>query len=146
MIQDLYEDALILAEQKGLTVKLGNNDDASVEGDEARLRQLFRALLSNAIQYTDAGGTIRIDHTAGEDETNVRIEDTGIGMEPEQLEKIFQRFYRVDQARTRLKGGSGLGLSIAKWITESHKGRITVTSTPGRGSCFTVHLPRASRS
>ena len=143
MIQDLYEDALILAEQKGLTVKLGNNDDASVNGDEARLRQLFRALLSNAVQYTDAGGTIRIDHTAAENETRVCVEDTGIGMEPGQLEKIFQRFYRVDQARTRLKGGSGLGLSIAKWIAESHNGRITVTSAPGRGSCFTVHLPRA---
>ena len=107
------------------------------------MRQLFRALLSNAVQYTDAAGTIRIDHTAAENETRVCVEDTGIGMEPGQLEKIFQRFYRVDQARTRLKGGSGLGLSIAKWIAESHNGRITVTSAPGRGSCFTVHLPRA---
>ena len=145
MIQELYEDALILGEQKNLAIELVRNEDSTLEGDEARIRQLFRALLSNAIQYTDAGGTIRICQTIHDQEILVSVEDTGIGIEPDQLGKIFQRFYRVDLARTRQKGGSGLGLSIAQWIAESHHGHITVTSTPGRGSCFTIHLPLSAR-
>lgn len=144
MIQELYEDSVILAEQKKLAVTLVRNDPAVVEGDEIRLRQLFRAIISNAVQYTDAGGTISIGHAAGNGETCVSIGDTGIGIEAGHLEKIFERFYRVDQARTRLKGGSGLGLSIAKWIAESHGGGIIVSSTPGKGSRFEVHLPLAS--
>jgi signal transduction histidine kinase len=72
----------------------------------------------------------------------VTVEDTGIGIPAKSLDRIFERFYRVDPARTRMGGGSGLGLAIARWIVDAHRGSITVTSTPGKGSCFTVRLPR----
>ena len=74
-------------------------------------------------------------------EVHVDVEDTGIGIPQESLGKIFQRFYRVDEARTRVKGGSGLGLSIAQWIASAHSGSISVRSALGKGSCFTVTLP-----
>jgi signal transduction histidine kinase len=71
----------------------------------------------------------------------VQVADTGIGIPPEEIDKVFDRFYRVDKARSRELGGAGLGLSIAKWIAELHRGRITVESEPNIGSTFTVHLP-----
>lgn len=142
MINELFEDAQILAEPKNIVVELVRNDPVTVQGDNARLRQLFRAILSNAVQYIDNGGTIRIESRQSAASVEVSIEDTGIGIAPEHVEKIFERFYRVDQARTRRRGGSGLGLSIAKWIAESHGGRISVESTLERGSRFVIYLPK----
>ena len=144
IIRDLYEDALVLAVPGGLSVELVKAEPCVVAGDPARLRQLFRIMLTNAVQYNDAGGKIRMGCERTDGKALVSIEDTGIGIPPESLDKIFQRFYRVDQARTRVKGGSGLGLSLAKWIVESHGGRISVSSTPGKGSIFTVELPLSS--
>jgi two-component system, OmpR family, sensor kinase len=141
LLQDIYEDAVILSSDKPLAVELRQNDQATILGDEARLRQLFRVLLSNAVQYTDAGGSVFISSRRQGNEVQVDIEDTGIGIPPGALDKIFQRFYRVDEARTRVKGGSGLGLSIAQWIATAHNGSVSVRSTLGKGSCFTVTLP-----
>jgi heavy metal sensor kinase len=141
LLRDIYEDAVILSSDKPLTVELRQNDPAAVLGDEARLRQLFRVLLSNAVQYTDPGGSVFISSRREGKEVHVDIEDTGIGIPQAALDKIFQRFYRVDEARTRVKGGSGLGLSIAQWIASAHSGSITVRSALGKGSCFTVTLP-----
>jgi signal transduction histidine kinase len=143
LLQDIYEDAVILSSDKPLAVELRHNDQATILGDEARLRQLFRVLLSNAVQYTDAGGSVFISSRRQGKEVHVDIEDTGIGIPPGALDKIFQRFYRVDEARTRVKGGSGLGLSIAQWIATAHNGSVSVRSTLGKGSCFTVTLPTA---
>jgi signal transduction histidine kinase len=143
LLQDIYEDAVILSSDKPLNVELRHNDQAVVLGDDARLRQLFRVLLSNAVQYTDPGGSVFISSRREGKEVHVDIEDTGIGIPQGALDKIFQRFYRVDEARTRVKGGSGLGLSIAQWIAGAHNGSITVRSTLGKGSCFTVTLPVA---
>ncbi|HUI10163.1 MAG TPA: ATP-binding protein [Bacteroidota bacterium] len=143
LLEDIHEDALILASGKQMTVTMDQNDEARLVGDPVRLRQLFRALISNAVRYTDAGGTIRIRSRRLEAEAIVSIEDTGIGIPPESLGKIFERFYRVEEARTRARGGSGLGLALARWIAEAHRGSIDVRSTPGEGSCFTVHLPLA---
>jgi signal transduction histidine kinase len=120
---------------------LDRNDQGIVSGDPVRLRQLLRALISNAVRYTDPGGTVRIRNERNGNEAWISIEDTGIGIPVESLDKIFDRFYRVDEARSRTHGGSGLGLSIARWIAEAHHGSISVQSTPGMGSCFTVHLP-----
>jgi heavy metal sensor kinase len=142
LIQDLYDDAVMLASRKDLKVELIDNAEVHLIGDSSRLRQLFRALISNAVQYTDAGGTIRIRATATEEHVCVNVEDSGIGIPPESCDHIFTRFYRVDQARTREKGGSGLGLAIARWIVEAHHGTISVESEVGRGSVFTVTLPR----
>ena len=142
LIQDLFDDAVMLASRKNVNVELTENVDMNIMGDSSRLRQLFRALISNAVQYTDAGGTIRIRATAKDEHVCVHVEDSGIGIPPESRERIFTRFYRVDEARTREMGGSGLGLALAKWIAEAHQGTITVHSEVGKGSVFSVTLPR----
>ncbi len=143
LVRDLNEDAQILGATKDLRVELTANDSACVTGDPLRLRQLFRAILSNAVQYTDPGGTIRISSTLSGKDLLVAIEDTGVGIPRGSLDMIFHRFYRVDTARSRAEGGSGLGLPIAKWIAEAHHGAIAVNSREGRGSRFTVRLPVA---
>ena len=141
LVNGIYEDALILASDRQIAVTLDRNDQANFTGDPVRLRQLLRALISNAVRYTDPGGTVRVRNERNGDEASISIEDTGIGIPAESLDKIFDRFYRVDEARSRAHGGSGLGLSIAKWIAGAHHGSISVQSSPGKGSCFTVHLP-----
>jgi heavy metal sensor kinase len=144
LIEDLRDDAAILASEKKLAVELPENASATVLGDAARLRRLFRSLLANAVRYTDSGGTIRIRSRREGGNVRISIEDTGIGIPAESLPLIFDRFYRADPARSRDRGGSGLGLSLARWIAESHGGTITAESTVGRGSTFTVTLPLAA--
>jgi len=141
LIEDLYEDALILTAEKDIGVELKVNEPITIAGDSVRLRQLFRNLIMNAVQYTDRGGKITLSSRAVNGTAEVVVEDTGIGIPEDSLEKIFLPFYRVDQARTRSVGGSGLGLSIAKWVADAHRGSISVRSAPGMGSSFTVHLP-----
>jgi len=141
LIEDLRDDAEILAAEKNLKVELGENAPAIVLGDAARLRRLFRSLLANAVRYTDSGGTIRIRSRREGDSVRISVEDTGIGIPAGSLPLIFDRFYRADPARSRERGGSGLGLSLARWIAESHGGTITAESAVGRGSTFTVTLP-----
>ena len=141
LMNDILDDAQILSTEKGIRVDLHTNEPATVMGDELRLRQLFRILVTNAVQYTDNGGTITLSSITRNDEARISIADTGIGIPPEHIPKIFDRFYRVDNARSRVKGGSGLGLAIAKWIVEAHKGSIEVESAPGHGSVFTVKIP-----
>jgi heavy metal sensor kinase len=141
LLNDIHEDALILAVKKRISVTMERNDGVQITGDPVRLRQLLRALVSNAVRYTDPGGQISIRSERGTRDIAISIEDTGIGIPPDSIDRIFDRFYRVDEARSRAHGGSGLGLAIAKWIAEAHQGSIHVRSTPGKGSCFTVHLP-----
>ncbi len=143
LLEDLHDDGTILAEEKKLHVKLLENAPATVLGDAARLRRLFRSLLSNAVRYTDAGGAIDIRSWLERDRVHISVRDTGIGIPEASLRKIFDRFYRVDEARSRDSGGSGLGLSLARWIAESHGGTISVASEVGAGSTFTVTLPLA---
>jgi heavy metal sensor kinase len=141
LVDELYENAQLLAYKKDLTIRLDQNDHAAITGDPSRLRQLLRNLIMNAIQYTPPGGTIRI---TSKRETNilvVRVQDSGIGIDPEELPNIFKAFYRTESARIRARSGSGLGLAISRWITHAHGGTITVTSTPGQGSTFIVTLP-----
>jgi len=140
LLKELHEDAIILSTSKNLIVKLVADQSFVVLGDEIRLRQLFRILITNAIHYTDVG-EIRIACRMKDGKVFVDITDTGIGIDPDDLGRIFQQFYRSDEARQRSKSGSGLGLTIAKWIAEAHHGSITVQSTLGKGSCFTVELP-----
>ena len=145
LVHDLFEDAQILSATKQLSVELERNESALVWGDTGRLRQLLRSIVSNAVQYTDPPGTIKISSQVTPPFVVVEVKDTGIGIAPEDQTKIFQRFYRGEEARSRSKGGSGLGLAIAKWIVEAHGGSIEVQSTPGKGSCFTLRLPCISR-
>lgn len=148
IIDEVISHMEVLAYDKGIRIeRLNHNEDIQIIGDPLRLRELFLNLISNGIKYTEKGGLIRI--TIEKDEENglknpfikVIVSDTGIGISKEDQIKIFDRFYRVDKARSRDQGGSGLGLSICKWIVESHKGEISVESELGKGSSFIVKLP-----
>lgn len=112
-----------------------------LQGDKQRLIQLLNNLIDNALKYTSPGGKVKIFIGREGEWTKMTVEDTGIGIPSEHLPHIFERFYRVDKARSRKMGGSGLGLSIVKWIVEAHKGRIEVKSKPEEGTRFTVWLP-----
>jgi len=116
-------------------------DQAYVLGDPDRLKQLLLNLVDNAIKYTPAGGEVSMSLSKSDGTALVVIQDTGVGIPAEDLPRIFDRFYRVDKARTRNPGGSGLGLSIAMWIANAHSGDIIVESTLGEGSKFSVTLP-----
>ncbi|MHB8216063.1 MAG: sensor histidine kinase [Candidatus Sulfotelmatobacter sp.] len=112
-------------------------------GDKNALRRVIDILLDNAFKYTPAPGKVTLSAEANEGHVAVSIEDTGVGIAPEDQARIFERFYRVDKARSRELGGAGLGLAIAQWIVQLHKGSITVKSELGRGSTFRVELPAA---
>jgi heavy metal sensor kinase len=141
LVQGVAENLRPLAEAKGLRLHSSGQDGARVRGDAARLRQVFYNLLDNAIKYTPAGGEIeaRVEARAGEAVATVR--DTGIGIPAEHLPRVFDRFYRVDKARSREQGGTGLGLSITRSIVNAHGGSVELDSAVGRGTTCTVTLP-----
>ncbi len=141
LAEELLEDGEALAERKRIRVTLKKAVPITIVGDRVRLRQLFLNLLDNAIKYTPDGGSVVMSVEQHNGSAVFRVEDTGVGIPKEEQAKIFDRFYRVDKARSRELGGSGLGLSIAKWIAGLHRGTITVESETNRGSIFTVHLP-----
>ena len=115
---------------------------AEVEVDRGRMTQVLLNLLGNALQYSAAGGVVRLLVTRQPDTVIISVQDNGIGIAPEHLPYIFERFYRVDKSRSRAGGGSGIGLTISKYLVESHGGRLTATSQgEGHGSQFTVYLP-----
>jgi heavy metal sensor kinase len=148
----------VLAQSKNLRIEtLNHHEEIHIFGDPLRIRELFLNLIENGIKYTEEGGSIRIlltkdtlvlngeqsDRAQGEQAEFVKIivSDTGIGIAKEDQERIFDRFFRVDKARSREQGGSGLGLSICKWIVKAHRGEIEVESELGKGSSFIVRLP-----
>jgi signal transduction histidine kinase len=147
LVRDVAETANILGEEAGLTVTLGPIAQVSVGGDVVRLRQLFLNLITNAIKYTAKGGSVQITLTLVDGRAQFAVEDTGIGIAGADLPFIFERFWRVDRARTRVeRGGVGLGLAISQWIAQAHGGSILVASRLGRGSTFTVSIPTINDS
>ena len=143
--RDAVEQAVILAEPKSIRVTSEiATERIPVDGDEAALSRLWLTLLDNAIKYTNPGGQIRFELNAANGQAEAGITDTGVGIAPEDLPHIFDRFWRADKVRSRSMGGAGLGLSIAQWIVQRHGGSIAVRSEPGRGSRFTVRLPLVS--
>jgi len=140
----------VLAEYGKVCLEASLPSDCTVSGDDQALRRLFLILLDNAIKYTPAGGAVRvnlaIDDSADKRTAVVEVRDTGLGISPEDLPHIFERFYRAAKDRSRKTGGAGLGLSIARWITQRHGGEVLVESTPGTGSVFRVRLPVLSWS
>ncbi len=144
LLQELYLQGKTLAKAKHIELQFSHvvAREITLAGDSLRLRQMFLNLLANAINYTDDHGQIIITLDCNDQDVIVTISDNGIGIGSEHLPHIFDRFYRTDQDRNRSSGGTGLGLSIVKWIAEIHHGSITVTSTLGTGSSFTINLPK----
>ena len=131
-----------LADQKGLRLELRCDDTLpTVHGDAARLAQVMRNLVANAIAHTPAGGHVCLEARTKGGRLELAVVDTGEGIPPEHLPHIFERFYRVDQSRTRSTGGAGLGLAIAQQLVKNHGGTIDVQSNLGRGTTFRVTLP-----
>lgn len=121
-------------------LEVGPLDLTTINGDEERMRQLVVNLLDNAIRYTPPGGTISVRLRREGPNAELSVRDTGVGIAAEHLPRIFDRFYRVDAARSRAEGGTGLGLAIVKYVAEAHGGQVSVHSQPGQGSEFTVRL------
>ncbi len=133
----------LLAEDKQIALKCATQARVEVEGDPARLKQVVVNLVDNAIKYTTEGGEVDITVQALNGNAVLEVSDTGIGIPREALPHVFERFYRVDRARSRKMGGAGLGLSIVKSICAAHGGDIHVESSDGKGSRFRVDLPLA---
>jgi heavy metal sensor kinase len=133
----------LLAEDKGISVSCEAKPGITVEGDRARLKQVVVNLLDNAIKYTPNGGAIHLGVTRKNGHAVLDVTDNGIGIPPEALPHVFERFFRVDKARSRDEGGAGLGLSIVKSICTAHGAAVEVESSPGQGSHFRIKLPLA---
>ena len=129
------------ANKAGLTLDADIPASILLTGDESKLSQAVYNLIDNAIKYTPAGGRVSVRLTAQQHEAVLTVQDNGIGIPQEDVKLIFDRFYRVDKARSRATGGTGLGLSIVRQMVQLHDGDIRVTSAPGEGSVFTVTLP-----
>ncbi len=138
LIQAKYQP---LAERKAIVLRIDTTEELCVTADQDAMQQMLTNLVDNALKYTPEGGTVSIVAYAEEGRTIIRVTDSGIGIPQADQAHIFERFYRVDKARTRVSGGTGLGLAIVKHLVEAHGGKISVESTPGQGSAFTVALP-----
>ena len=134
------------AEQAGIVIHESAPDDAvAILGDRPQLVSALYNLLDNAVKYSDDGDTVEIRVTADAAEVDIEVQDHGIGIPKGDLERVFERFYRVDQARSRTTGGTGLGLAIVRHVATNHAGQVRVESRLGEGSTFTLVLPRASQ-
>lgn len=134
----------LLAEDKQIALKCDARGRAEVEGDPHRLKQIVVNLVDNAIKYTGEGGNVQISVRVNNGNAVLEVADSGVGIPSEAMAHVFERFYRVDKARSRQMGGAGLGLSIVKSICTAHQGCVSVESTEGKGSSFTVELPLAN--
>ncbi len=130
-------------EQQGPRLSLQHTMPVSVYGNADQLKQAIVALVDNALKYTPQEGYVSLALSIVDEFAMIKVRDTGIGIAPEELSHIFERFYRADRARPRDRGGSGLGLAIVEGIVQEHQGSIEVESTPGKGSTFTLKLPIA---
>ena len=144
LVEEVCKHAEILAEEKNIKIIIAFLEPIEIKGDEVRLRQMVWNVLQNGIKYTQQGGELKISLQNEVDFALLTIQDTGIGIPEEDLPLIFNRFYRVDKARTRDEGGSGLGLSICRQIAEAHKGKIEVESKLGVGTRFKIRLPSSA--
>jgi len=142
LAEEVARNMRLLAEERGVSLETDVGGPVRLQGDGDRLREMVAILTDNAIKYTDAGGKVRLEvRRASGGKATVRVSDTGRGIPAEALPHIFDRFYRVDKARSLEMGGAGLGLAIARWIAEAHGGSIRAESEPGTGTTMTVELP-----
>lgn len=146
-LEGAVKHALLLveqrAEEKGVTLEFaGGSGVPAVTADPSRLEQVLINLLENAVKYSGEGGKVSVEAAAEDDMVRISVRDSGIGIPEKDLPRLFERFYRVDEARSRDRGGTGLGLSIVKHIVQAHGGSVSVESTPGVGSVFSFTLPK----
>jgi len=144
-LRDSVKAARMLASGKNVSVTYPELPESPFDGDEDLIRQLTLLLLDNAVKYTPSGGSVYVDFTASESRYRIVVTDTGIGIPVEAQPKVFERFFRVDKARSRSQygasGGAGLGLSIGRWIAEAHGGSVQLERSSASGSVFVVELP-----
>lgn len=133
------------AKRQGLGLSLTGSAELLVRGDRSQLVSVFSNLVDNAIKYSEAGGVVLVESSIHGDEVTVNVTDHGIGIADHDQKRVFERFYRVDKARSRATGGTGLGLSIVRHIVLEHGGSIDVRSEEGTGSTFMVRLPRVTK-
>jgi two-component system phosphate regulon sensor histidine kinase PhoR len=134
----------VKAEPKRIRMELSCTEDVAARINPSLLEQAVVNLLDNAVKYSEPGKSVWVEMDTKEQEILIRVRDEGCGIEKQHQERLFERFYRVDKARSRKLGGTGLGLAIVKHIMEAQGGRVSMESQPGRGSTFTLHLPRIS--
>jgi len=145
-LRDIFQNAVQIcrpqADEKRIRIELAGDEELEAMVDPVLIEQAVVNLLDNAVKYTDSKKTVRVLAQAVDDEIQIQVQDQGIGIEEKHLPRLFERFYRVDKARSRAQGGTGLGLAIVKHIAQAHGGHVTVESRLGEGSRFTLHLPR----
>jgi two-component system phosphate regulon sensor histidine kinase PhoR len=141
VVESAVETCRIRAAERSIKIQSDCAADIKVHINPSLMEQALVNLIDNAVKYSDDEKSITVSVTQESNETVISVQDHGIGIEKEHLDRLFERFYRVDKARSRKMGGSGLGLSIVKNIASAHKGKVTVQSTPSVGSTFKIHLP-----
>ena len=146
LMEEVVSELSVLAQDSGITLQADCPPVPSVMGDASQLKQALINLLDNALRYTPSGGTIRTRVRSQDSSVTLSVEDTGSGIAPKHMPHIFERFYRVEEARDRQSGGTGLGLAIVKEIVEAHGGHIAAQSQVGKGTTFTITLPLPEHS
>ncbi len=145
----LADDVVVMlkgkAEQKGISLTKVTEGSSTIEGDPLRIKQVMINLINNAIMYTPQGGRININVTETDEKVIFGVKDTGIGISKQEVSRVFERFYRVDRARSRNSGGTGLGLAIVKHIVEAHHGEIIVDSEVGKGTLFAIRFNKKAQ-
>jgi two-component system, OmpR family, phosphate regulon sensor histidine kinase PhoR len=141
LVNDVLTTVATRASAQGIEIHNETSANAFVLADRRRLEQMLTNLVDNAIKFSAEGGAVTIRHERNGERDRITVSDTGEGIAPEHIERIFERFYRVDRARSRALGGTGLGLAIVKHLARAHGGEASVVSTLGQGSIFTIELP-----
>ena len=146
IMSDAVRSIRVLADRKNIGLSFNAESEMPFSGDESLIHRMFLNLLDNAVKYTLPGGKVSVDCRENDDQYEITITDTGIGISDEERPNIFERFYRIDKARSRSddmsSSGAGLGLSIAQWISKIHSGNILIVSSDDAGSTFRIQLPR----
>jgi two-component system phosphate regulon sensor histidine kinase PhoR len=146
MIEEVFTNLAGKARERKIKLKNEVSGDVSVFADANRLEQMLTNLVDNAVKFNRESGCVRISHERGETHDLISVEDMGEGISGEHLGRIFERFYRTDKARSREIGGTGLGLAIVKHLARLHGGEVSVASTVGKGSVFTIELSRQAKT
>jgi two-component system, OmpR family, sensor histidine kinase ArlS len=141
LLNEVAEECRLVA--PGVALSCDAPEGLSLNADRGMVKQMLRDLVDNSVKFTKGSGKIGLKAEENGDQIEISVCDNGIGIPPDEMDSIFDRFYRVDRTRSKDTGGSGLGLSIVKSIVDAHAGSIDIDSTPGAGTCITITLPSA---